>query len=176
MTVLFVGTSDVIFYLQLEDFRKHYTPHPANASWVMSSARAVSTLTLSAASVSTPGAKKAPGWFVYVVETKSGKLYTGVTVDVKRRLEQHQGIRAGGAKALRGDPPVKLRYAETAADRSKATKRESEIKRMPRCKKLELVEGVVNGDGVHVKPNVAPKNVVAKPELNQVDPTRNDEH
>ena len=102
----------------------------------MSLARAAAALSVSAASA---GAKRG-GWFVYVVETKSGKLYSGITVDVKRRIEQHSGVRVGAAKALRGDPPVRLRYAETAADRSEATKREMTIKRMPRAKKLELVE------------------------------------
>lgn len=102
----------------------------------MSIARMAAALSVSAASA---GAKPG-GWFVYVVETKSGKLYSGISVDVKRRIEQHCGMRSGGAKALRGDPPVRLRYAETAADRSEATKREMVIKRMPRAEKLELVE------------------------------------
>jgi putative endonuclease len=66
----------------------------------MSLARAAAALSVSAVSA---GAKRG-GWFVYVVETKSGKLYSGITVNVKRRLEQHSGTRVGGAKAVARRP------------------------------------------------------------------------
>jgi|TARA_B110000971_G_scaffold29854_1_gene26898 putative endonuclease len=136
----------------------------------MSIARAAATLTVSAAAVGTSGVKRRTGWFVYVVETKSGKLYTGVTIDVKRRLEQHAGWKAGGAKALRGDPPVRLRYAETAVDRSQATRREIAIKKMPRAKKLELVETRVDVLSNATKPG----NVISLSfeELKNMDPVR----
>lgn len=131
----------------------------------MSLARAAAALSVSAASA---GAKRG-GWFVYVVETKSGKLYSGITVNVKRRLEQHSGTRVGGAKALRGDPPVRLRYAETAADRSEATKREMVIKRMPRAKKLELVEAR-GADPRESNNGTFLANVVAAEDLAAMDP------
>ena len=131
----------------------------------MSLARAAAALSVSAAST---GAKRG-GWFVYVVETKSGKLYSGITVNVKRRIEQHSGVRVGGAKALRGDQPVRLRYAETAANRSEATKREMVIKRMPRAEKLELVEARGN-DRRKLSDGTFLANVVAAEDLAAMDP------
>ena len=80
----------------------------------------------------------AGGWHVYVVETKSGKFYTGITTDITRRLQQHAGVRKGGAKALRGDPPVRLRYTEPADDRSGASRREAALKKLTRTQKLAL--------------------------------------
>ena len=91
--------------------------------------------------VSAALASGTPGWYVYVLETRSGKLYSGITVDVPRRVAQHAGARRGGARSLRGDPPVRLRYAETAETRSAATKRETALKRLTRAEKLRLVDG-----------------------------------
>ena len=143
--------------------RPRFTPSRAGRD--MSLARAAAALSVSAVSA---GAKRG-GWFVYVVETKSGKLYSGITVNVKRRLEQHSGTRVGGAKALRGDPPVRLRYAETAADRSEATKREMVIKRMPRAKKIELVEAR-GADPRESNNGTFLANVVAAEDLAAMDP------
>ncbi|MCW8977182.1 MAG: GIY-YIG nuclease family protein, partial [Marinobacter sp.] len=30
-------------------------------------------------------------WFVYMVRTARGSLYTGITTDVERRFNEHQG-------------------------------------------------------------------------------------
>ena len=92
-----------------------------------------------------PSASSSPsspskGWLVYVVETKGGKLYTGITVSLRRRMEQHAGTRTGGAKAFRLDPPARLRYAETAVNRAEATRREMAIKKLRRVDKLALIQ------------------------------------
>ena len=42
-------------------------------------------------------------WKCYLLATRSGhKTYVGVTPDLDRRLQQHNGQRAGGAKATAG--------------------------------------------------------------------------
>ena len=41
-------------------------------------------------------------WYLYMVQTGNGLLYTGISTDPIRRLRQHSGELAGGAKALRG--------------------------------------------------------------------------
>jgi len=86
------------------------------------------------------------GWLVYVVETRGGKLYTGITVSLRRRMEQHAGLRTGGAKAFRADPPARLRYAETAANRADATRREMALKRLARADKLALIQSAMLHD------------------------------
>ena len=86
------------------------------------------------------------GWLVYVVETRGGKLYTGITVSLRRRMEQHAGLRTGGAKAFRADPPARLRYAETGANRADATRREMALKRLARADKLALIQSAMLHD------------------------------
>ena len=111
----------------------------AGASSVVRSAAASS----SAASSSSSSSK---GWLVYMVETRGGKLYTGITVSLSRRMEQHAGLRTGGAKAFRADPPARLRYAETAANRADATRREMALKRLARADKLALIQSAMLHD------------------------------
>jgi putative endonuclease len=81
--------------------------------------------------------------FVYVVECADQTLYTGWTTDVDRRLKDHNAGR--GAKYTRERGPVRLVYVEELPDRRTAMKRELEIKRMRRAKKLALISGTENG-------------------------------
>ena len=69
-----------------------------------------------------------------------GTLYTGVALDVEKRLLQHNGERAGGPKYTRGRRPVQLVWSEHAADRSSAQQREAAIKRLTRSDKLRLIQ------------------------------------
>ena len=77
-------------------------------------------------------------WVLYILECCDGTLYTGISNDVERRLSEHQNGR--GAKYTRGRRPVKLVYFEEYVDRSDASKREMEIKRMSRATKLLLAD------------------------------------
>ncbi|ARU92558.1 GIY-YIG nuclease family protein [Tatumella citrea] len=77
-------------------------------------------------------------WFLYIVRTASGALYTGITTDVARRFLQHQ--RGTGAKALRGKGPLTLVFQCPAGDRSRASVLEYRLKQRPRADKLLLVE------------------------------------
>lgn len=56
-----------------------------------------------------------------------------------RRLREHQN--GTGAKYTRARPPVSLAYTEEAPDRSAAQRREAAIKKLPRKRKLALIEG-----------------------------------
>jgi putative endonuclease len=75
--------------------------------------------------------------FVYIVECADGSLYTGWAVDVEQRVKAHNTGR--GARYTRQHGPVKLVYAEEQPDRVAAMKRELEIKRWPRARKLKLI-------------------------------------
>ncbi len=78
-------------------------------------------------------------WHVYILECSGGRLYTGVTTDVARRLKEH---RAGkGAKFTRSFGAVKLLYAQPCPDKSHALVREAQIKKWPRARKLVLAAG-----------------------------------
>ena len=75
-------------------------------------------------------------WFVYILRCGDSTLYTGVTDDVQRRFEKH--CSGKGAKYTRGRGPLSLVYMQELPDKSCALKREIEIKRLSREKKLKL--------------------------------------
>jgi len=79
------------------------------------------------------------GWFVYIVECANKSLYVGITDNVGRRLKQHNSRQGGHYTRAFG--PVKLLWWERQLNRSSATKREIQIKRLPREKKIALIEG-----------------------------------
>ncbi len=78
------------------------------------------------------------GWSLYVLRCADGSLYTGITKDLERRLEEHNTSRLG-ARYTRTRRPVRVVYAEVWATRSEAAAREYEIKQMTRQRKQELV-------------------------------------
>lgn len=82
-------------------------------------------------------------YFVYILECSDGSLYTGITKDVAKRLDEHN-TSDKGAKYTKARRPVKLLYEEMSSDRSSASKREYEIKKFTRLKKLELIKNVNN--------------------------------
>lgn len=79
-----------------------------------------------------------PGWAVYLLRCADGSLYTGIARDLPRRLRQHNGELAGGARYTRGRRPVSLLWSETCPDRSAAQVREAAIKKLTREQKLAL--------------------------------------
>ncbi len=78
-------------------------------------------------------------YYLYILECADGTLYTGITTDLERRVEEHNGSEKG-AKYTRTRRPVKLCYSEVYEDRSSASKREREVKKMSRAQKLRLIE------------------------------------
>lgn len=78
-------------------------------------------------------------WWVYIIETETGKLYTGISTDVDRRFAEHQNPAKKGAKFFRVDAPKLVVYRERCNNRSEASKRECIIKRFSRKQKLELL-------------------------------------
>lgn len=78
------------------------------------------------------------GHYVYILRCADGTLYTGYTTDLDRRIKEHN--QGQGAKYTRGRSPVELVYSEEYKTRSRAQKREYEIKTYSRQKKLDLVK------------------------------------
>lgn len=77
-------------------------------------------------------------WFVYIIETESGMLYTGITKDLKKRFSAHSS-KSTGARFFRTSPPKEILYAEVFGNRSEATKREAKIKKLRKEEKLKLI-------------------------------------
>ena len=78
-------------------------------------------------------------WYVYILRCADDTLYTGITDDLQRRLEQHNSGK--GAKYTRGRGPVELVHRETYPAKGEALKREYQIKQLSRGEKLELISG-----------------------------------
>lgn len=78
-------------------------------------------------------------YFVYIVKCADNSLYTGITTDLDRREKQHNWQISGGAKYTLSRIPVKIVYFEKLENRSLATKREIEIKKLTKKQKLQLI-------------------------------------
>ncbi len=77
-------------------------------------------------------------WHVYLLKCADDTLYTGITTDLTRRLKQHNGEQAGGAKYTSARRPVDLVWSEEQSDRSAASKREFAIKSLTHSQKKQL--------------------------------------
>lgn len=77
-------------------------------------------------------------YYIYILKCSDSTLYTGYTIDLKKRLLAHnKGI---GAKYTRGRIPVCMIYTEEFTDKIEAQNRERAIKKFSRAKKLALIE------------------------------------
>jgi len=77
-------------------------------------------------------------WFVYILRCSDDSLYTGVTTNLSRRVNEHNNSKKG-AKYTRTRQPVELVWSAECGSRSEAMKKEASIKKLNRPKKLLLV-------------------------------------
>ncbi len=84
-------------------------------------------------------------WQVYIILCTDDSLYTGITIDVERRFAQH--LAGTGAKYFRGHSPRRLVYVEGGHDRSSASCREAQIKKMRAVDKRLLIAAPGNSLG-----------------------------
>lgn len=75
-------------------------------------------------------------YIVYILLCNDMSLYTGITNNLERRFKQHNGQIKGGAKYTRSKRPVSLLYTEKFETKSDAMKREYEIKKLKKDKKI----------------------------------------
>lgn len=76
---------------------------------------------------------------LYILECLDESLYTGITTDLKRRFFEHKSGKGGRYTRAKG--VKKIVYTEKCKDRSTASKREAEIKKMSRKSKQKLIKG-----------------------------------
>ena len=78
-------------------------------------------------------------YYLYMVQCIDKTIYTGITTDLERRIEEHNSSEKG-AKYTRVRRPVTLVYSEAYKNRSEASKREYYIKKkMSRGEKMLLI-------------------------------------
>ena len=78
-------------------------------------------------------------YHLYILQCADKTLYTGITVDLARRIKEHNDSKLG-AKYTRARRPVKLVYSKKFRNRSSASKAENHIKNLSRKEKLELIK------------------------------------
>lgn len=78
-------------------------------------------------------------WITYLIRCSDGKIYTGVTNDIEKRLEAHN--RGNASKFTRGRLPVTLLATSPEMEKEDAFRLEYKIKRLPREKKLRAIKG-----------------------------------
>jgi len=72
-------------------------------------------------------------WYVYLLVSRSidfyNHTYVGITTNLDKRIKQHNGLLAGGAKYTRARRPFEIAsFIENIPNRSLASKLEYEIK------------------------------------------------
>ena len=87
-----------------------------------------------------PDGVPSPEFSLYILRCADGTLYTGIALDVERRLAEHRSGRRG-ARYLRGRAPLELVFSAVVGDRSTATRLEYRVKQLNRARKAELVAG-----------------------------------
>lgn len=86
-------------------------------------------------------------WSLYMLQTAQGRLYTGISTDVTRRLGEHESGKRG-ARALRGKGPLTLCYQQAVGDRSRALKLEYRVKQLSVTAKRQLIAGELRLDSL----------------------------
>jgi putative endonuclease len=78
-------------------------------------------------------------WYVYMLACEGGSIYTGITDNIGRRFSEHSDGKGGHYTNY--NRPKKILYKESYNSRVSAEKREQQIKRWSRAKKLALIRG-----------------------------------
>jgi putative endonuclease len=76
-------------------------------------------------------------WVCYLLKCADDTLYCGITNDLDKRIAAHNA--GEGAKYTRSRTPVELVFSEACEDRSAASKREMQIKKLSRAAKFKLI-------------------------------------
>lgn len=81
-------------------------------------------------------------WYVYVLVSAAGRTYVGTSNDVERRLRQHNGELAGGARTTRASRPWLIgRVVGPFASRGDAVRCELRLRRLRGARRLVAEEG-----------------------------------
>ena len=79
-------------------------------------------------------------WYVYMVRCADNSLYTGITTNLSRRIDEHNNSPKLSAKYTRTRRPVRLVYSKKACSRSDASKQEYGLKQLNKQTKEKLIK------------------------------------
>lgn len=78
-------------------------------------------------------------YYTYIVRCEDDSLYTGITTDLNRRIEEHKSQGEKCAKYTRTHKVIKLERAWTCENRILASKLEYHIKQLTKQQKEQLI-------------------------------------
>ena len=78
-------------------------------------------------------------FYVYILRTSSNTLYVGQTNNLEKRMAEHKAKTIKSSKYVRSFQSFKLVYSEQFDTRSKAMKREYELKQLTKAQKEALI-------------------------------------
>lgn len=84
-------------------------------------------------------APKPTPWYLYIVQNKYNHLYTGISIDWQRRIEEHNSSGPKCAKALKGKGPLSLQYCIQLPNQRIAMQAEIWLKKQSKMNKLAIV-------------------------------------
>ena len=79
-------------------------------------------------------------YYTYMIRCADNSIYTGMTNNLEKRIEEHITKDKRGAKYTKSRRPVELVYYETFSQKEDAMRREYAIKQLNRAGKRKLVE------------------------------------
>ena len=82
--------------------------------------------------------RKSKPWFLYIIKTDQGSLYTGITTDIEARFKKHQS--GQGAKFFRTQKPIKVIFSKKCKNKSFALKQELKIKKLSPDQKKQWIK------------------------------------
>jgi putative endonuclease len=77
-------------------------------------------------------------WFVYLLVCRNGRIYTGVTPDLERRIAAHRSGK--GARFTRSNPPEHVLAIRSFTGKIAAMQMEARVKQMRREHKVALAQ------------------------------------
>lgn len=79
-------------------------------------------------------------YYTYMLRCENNSIYTGITTDVKRRMEEHFSKDTKCAKYTKSHKPQKLECVWEAENKVLASKLEYRIKKLTKMQKEELIK------------------------------------
>lgn len=80
-------------------------------------------------------------YYTYMLRCADNSIYTGMTNDLEKRLEEHISKSKNGAKYTKSHDVVKMETAWKSKEKSLACKLEYQIKQLSKQQKERLIEG-----------------------------------
>ena len=80
---------------------------------------------------------KGSSWVVYILKCSDNTYYTGITNNIKKRIQQHETNK--GAKYTKGRGPFLLVYQDKCNNRGEASQKEFSIKKLTLSEKINLI-------------------------------------